>query len=197
MKSSNSRGFTILEIVLTILVVGMLAGSAMFAYKTKYSANKSPAKQSAANNSSSPQNSEGFITIKEWGVRFPTTKSGKFSTALTTYEEGSEPTAAVVGPGDMQFVYIDVKGFGEGETDCEDPNTFGIIYRHKEQNPQINTEEKLDASAQVKIGDFWYSTLGLPDGSNACFQEAAPVSPDYLSLRSKFLEDFKKIGQGN
>ncbi|MCX6729809.1 MAG: hypothetical protein NTV95_04205 [Candidatus Saccharibacteria bacterium] len=138
-----------------------------------------------------------YFTIKEWGVRFPSVKSGEFSYSLPVKGSGSTPELTSGGPEDMQSVYVNVSGFTDEQNKCsveDDGSVLGFtsIYRHKEQNPTIKytTTFQLNPKYQVKIGDWYYSTDGLPEDNN-CIEGLIPA--DYTKLKNIFNQNFKNL----
>ena len=105
-------------------------------------------------------------------------------------------TSIPPGPEDMQSVYVNVSGFTDEQNKCveDDGSVLGFtsIYRHKEKNPTIKytTTFQLNPKYQVKIGDWYYSTDGLPEDSN-CIEGLIPA--DYTKLVTIFNENFKKL----
>lgn len=196
----NQKGIAHLAVILVIIIIvvtGFVGWKVWDASNNKQTPTNTISNASALTTDTAQDN---FFTIKEWGVRFPSVKSGNFSYSLPTKGQGSTPELTNGGPKDMQFVYVNVSGFSKTDNKCVDDDGtvlgFATIYRHKEQNPtiQYTTTFQLNPKNQVKIGDWYYSTNGLTESGN-CF-EGMPTSPaDYTKLISIFNENFKELSK--
>jgi hypothetical protein len=189
---TNSRKDLFIGIGIGIAVLGFVALGFVARIAWDMSSNKA--------NSSTPApaakvDEADYFTIKEWGVRFPSAKSGVFSYGqpedATTYETNG-------GPEDLRAVNVYVSGLSNKDNTCapEKDGTFqsANIYRHKEQNPTINYQGtyKLNPYYQVKIGDWYYSTNGL-SYTGLCYEGIPTISGDYIKLVNMFNENFKKL----
>lgn len=198
----NQLGFGTIEIILIVLIIAILGAVGWYVWNRNNSSSKSSNSNSNSINStadnSTATNNINYVNIKEWGVRFPSASSGEFSYFLPTSGQGSTPESTDGGPADMQYVYINVKGFTKETNSCVEPDGtvsgFAQIYRHKDQNPTIQyaTTHKLDPKFQVKLDGWYYSTNGLGESGN-CFEGVTATQTNYTKLVSLFSDNFKKL----
>lgn len=201
-KRLDQKGFGLIEGLLVVVVIGLLSAAGWYVWSSR-SDDEAPVAQPSASTIEQADNepteaSSDYLEIKEWGVRVPLSKIGSFAVVPTTSTIYNTPAPGDGTPKDMELLYVDVTGFADKkENQClEKDGHFiaGQLYRHKEQYPTIQYmgTETFKPAAQVKIGEWWYSTLGLSaDGGSSCFSGELPE--DYVALAEKFLEDIKNI----
>lgn len=171
--------------------------------------NNSP--DSEINQDESQEADKDKITITDWNVEFPITKSGELYTNLTSDVFGSTPVNSNGGPADMTFVYLNIYGFGDNlKKTCDEGDgeiTLGttLIYRHKEKNPEINytTTYTYEANHYRKIDDWFFSTAGFSNNSSraedlaeTCLKDndnKQALANDIKNIFSTFPDDFAKL----
>jgi hypothetical protein len=96
MKKLTSQGFTAFEAILIVVILAIIAGTGFYVYHankkasdTLNTASKAQSEPSVHKNTGTKlsASSQGFFTIKEWGVRAPYTGSDTFSYGL---EDGGQ-----------------------------------------------------------------------------------------------------------
>ncbi len=151
--------------------------------------------KSKTDNTNQIDTADSTISDTEWGIKFPVTKSGSFTTRFDS-EVGDSSFIVPSTGASVEQKYITVDGFSPSENSCTLPFIAAAVYRHKEENPGIDYSvlfnlNKIEVK-KVKVGDWWYSSSSIvTDGE--CFPGDKAQSKDYITLASQYFSDFSKM----
>ncbi len=148
----SQSGFSALEVVLIIVVVGVIAGAGWFVWHAKQTSSGQSSKQSSSQTSQSSNDTENssdlgessaaYLTVSEWGVKIPLSETTK--NVSYTVVDGTHAT-------------ISVASLNTGCSDSKAASTVGELYRAKSESDL--------ASGQGVLANGYYYDFYLPQGA--------------------------------
>ena len=147
MKKIYQKGFSVLEVALVVVILGLLGGGGWYIYQRNQDTNKTAASTPKADTATPIADEMKTLEIKEWGVKL----KSKYADKLT-YKYSD--TDGELTKGDMLPYVSSIEIlFKPGVMDDEECQPGFGFQRLTNKN---------DSSAYVTIGDYTYASDGAP-----------------------------------
>lgn len=184
---NNQKGFTIVEVLIVLLVIGLIGGATWYVLQSKDK--KSPAtntSQTQQEASKETDTNEGYLVVKEWGLRFKT-PSGLSDVRYTVHDDRVDFFAK---PADSSVQYrSDYDKFENGRSQY----ATGVLYRSTGSTKPLVGDTTTEGK---KVGDYYYYTAwsfsGLATGA-AC----VGLYGDDVSSCEPEVTAFRLVNQGD
>lgn len=146
----KQTGFTVIEALLLVIALSIIGFGGYYVWNSNQQSNKSLSQAEQTSQKTSPiQKDQKYLTIKEWGVRFPYSGSDTYSYIY----EPSIPTSIEVISQNLAKNY-DCTSFGAGIIAKSLPSDNSAP---SNDSPSVEEYVKQNPDVFFKVGPYYYS----------------------------------------